>query len=303
MFYALSFVIGFLLPFQTGLNSRVKNVVASAFLASLVSFFIGLSLLCVLLLLNGYSINFMAWNYENARFWHFFGGFLGVFGISAAILLFAKLGAILPIVLLVLGQIVSSVIIDIYGLLDMQIKNYNAFNFLGFFLVFIGCSVVICFKDKNFKLSFNPALWLLGILVGVAFSVQACINTNLSNHLFSSLKAAFISFGIAFSVLCFIAIFVLRNFKNLLKITLSKEPFYIYFGGIFGALYVYAITIITPIIGVANASVWSLFGMIVGGIIIDMVGLFGVLQKSINKEQILGFILLFIGVWMLKITF
>lgn len=303
MFYILGFVIGFLLPFQTGLNSRVKNVVKSAFLASLVSFFIGLNLLCFLLLSNGHSINFMTWNYANTTFWHFFGGLLGVFGLSVAILLFAKLGAILPIILLVLGQIVSSVIIDVYGLLGMEIKNYNAINFLGFLLVFVGCGIVICFKDKNFKLSFNPILWLLGILVGVAFSVQTCINTNLSYYLNSSLKAAFISFGVAFSVLCFIAVFVLRNFNDLTKIIKTKEPFYIYFGGVIGAFYVYAITIIAPAIGVASASVWSVFGMIVGGITIDMLGLFDSTQKQITKEQILGFILLFVGVWMLKFTF
>ena len=85
----IGFIIGLLVPVQTSINTRLRGVVGSPFLASLISFSIGsLFLLLLVLLVDGDFTGLSATADE--PFWIWGGGLLGVIYLTGNILLFPR---------------------------------------------------------------------------------------------------------------------------------------------------------------------------------------------------------------------
>ncbi|MBX2930767.1 MAG: DMT family transporter [Chitinophagaceae bacterium] len=133
---------------------------------------------------------------------------------------------------------------------------------------------------------------LMPMQAGVNFKLAKAINNNI-------IGAALISFIIGTTVL---ACYVL--FTNQLKfnvITVAKtQPYWIWMGGILGAFFVAATTLIVPKIGSSLAFSSIIAGQLFISVIIDHYGLLGVPITPINIKKIAGIILLGIAIWIIK---
>ena len=90
-----------------------------------------------------------------------------------------------------------------------------------------------------------------------------------------------------------------RYLKNALK---QPQPWWQWFGGLLGAIYIGGIVLIVPQIGTGGAIVTSLLGLLIGSLLIDQFGLLGANKKPISAIQIIGLLVLLAGVVIIQIS-
>ncbi|MSQ11764.1 MAG: DMT family transporter [Dehalococcoidia bacterium] len=140
------------------------------------------------------------------------------------------------------------------------------------------------------------SLWLLGPLVlavGLGGATQAAMNTALSRHT-GSLGAAFISVVGSFVVLAAaLAIGLAAGRAHLGGAT--NAPAYLWIGGVFGAVFLVASVLIIPKIGTASFIAFLVAGQLVGSLLLDQVGAFGLPKFEATPVRIIGAALLLVG--------
>jgi transporter family-2 protein len=106
---------------QTGMNAQVRASLGSGILGAVASFSVGL--LTLLLITFVGRIPFpSAGSLAEVPTWAWFGGVFGAFFIVVITVSARELGAVPLLVLVTLGQVVGSVVLDHYGLLGMPVR-------------------------------------------------------------------------------------------------------------------------------------------------------------------------------------
>jgi len=200
----IGFIIGLLVPVQTSVNTRLRGVVGSPFLASLISFSIGsLFLLILVLVVDGNLTGLMATADE--PFWIWGGGLLGVIYLTGNILLFPRLGGVQTVIMPIFGQVIMGLLIDHFGLFESTVTSLSLTRVIGAVLVLLGVVGTVALGDyfarrrKQQMTSSENSLFiwrLLGILTGMMSAAQTAINGHLGSVLGSAVKGALISFVI-----------------------------------------------------------------------------------------------------------
>ena len=124
-------VAGALIALQFGVNAALRGFLGgSVFFATLVSYAVGtLASLCCLLALRP---TLPTWGRVAAvPWWAWTGGAIGVGYVTASVLLAPKLGATYLIILVVAGQLVTSVLLDHFGLIGYAVRPFNTWRALG----------------------------------------------------------------------------------------------------------------------------------------------------------------------------
>ncbi len=118
-FLAIAIAAGALLPVQGSMNARLGQIFPHPLHASLVSFTGGtLTLLLIILL---FRIGFPSLKQVSGIPLHlFFGGVIGAFFVSVFLILIPRLGVVGVGVTVIAGQLLFSMIIDHFGLLNMK---------------------------------------------------------------------------------------------------------------------------------------------------------------------------------------
>ncbi|WP_234702192.1 DMT family transporter [Gallibacterium genomosp. 1] len=129
------------------------------------------------------------------------------------------------------------------------------------------------------------------------------VNAALRQTLHSTSLAVFVPFAIGTLLLALVICCkeptAWRHLKNALK---QPQPWWQWFGGLLGAIYIGGIVLIVPQIGTGGAIVTSLFGLLVGSLLIDQFGLLGATKKLISTLQIIGLLVLLAGVVIIQIS-
>jgi bacterial/archaeal transporter family-2 protein len=114
LFFAVAFLVGALIPVQTGTNARLKDAFGEALPAVIVSSSLGVILLAAVAL--GARIPWPSLSgLGGAPWWGWLGGALGAVYAVATVLLARELGAAPLTALVVTGQLVCSVMLDHFG--------------------------------------------------------------------------------------------------------------------------------------------------------------------------------------------
>ena len=142
-----------------------------------------------------------------------------------------------------------------------------------------------------------PSFVLLGalaVIIGALIPVQAATNAAMSrvtgSVAITSLALLAIGFGVvaAWAIVTRVPLPSLEAFRHV--------PAYGYFGGFVIASYLISITFLAPRLGVGNAIRLVVSGQIVAAVIIDHVGLFGVVVQQLTVGRAIGVVLMIIGV-------
>ncbi len=118
---------------------------------------------------------------------------------------------------------------------------------------------------------------ILAIASGMALSTQAAINGQLGEKI-GIVKTALITFGIATVIT---ALFILF-FEPVYESNLFTVPKWQLTGAFFGILYLIAMVASVPRIGIAVATVSTIFGQMIMSMIIDTQGLLGNVAIELN---------------------
>ncbi|TRZ39226.1 DMT family transporter (plasmid) [Niallia circulans] len=136
-------------------------------------------------------------------------------------------------------------------------------------------------------------LILFAILAGMALPTQFNVNAQLKTIVGSPIIASGISFTVGA-----ISLLVISLFSSGIHIKKDwlNAPWWMWTGGILGAFYVLATTILMPRIGAAATVGYVLVGQIIISILIDHLGLIGATTQTLSFPRILGAVLVVIGV-------
>ncbi|MCA1715585.1 MAG: DMT family transporter [Actinobacteria bacterium] len=138
----LAFAAGTAVPVQFAVNSEMRGAVGGPVLAAAISFVVGTLALLVAVLVareGAPSLSELA----GVPWWAWAGGFLGAFYVTASIVLTPRLGAVTTVGFIIAGQVVMSVILDRFGLLNLPVQPITLPKLGGAVLVIAGAVLVL----------------------------------------------------------------------------------------------------------------------------------------------------------------
>ena len=305
-------IIGLILPLQTSINSRLRRSVGSPFVASLISFTIGTLFLAVVTLGVDHQLFFSPHLFSQQPAWLWIGGFFGVVYLTCNILLFPQLGSVQTVILPMFGQILMGLLIDNFGLFHAKVSPLTPIRLAGAVLVLIGVVVTVALstwlfnrhEPRTTSTQAARGLWLwrlLGIFAGMLGAAQSAINGHLGLVLHSSLNAAFISFFVGTLALIVINL-VLRSPRQLIEPDYRPNPWWMWLGGVIGALFVLGNVYLVPILGTGLTVVIVLVGLMGGSLLIDNFGWLDSKRNPVTLVQIVGLLIMIGGVALIHLA-
>lgn len=132
---------GAAVPFQAGSNAALGRLLGHPLWAAGVSLLVSLLMLVPALLVMRAPLPQLQ-SLAQAPWWAWFGGVAGVLYITAALVLTPRLGAAGFIVCVIAGQVVSSLLIDQWGLMGLPERPVNVWRLVGVGMIVLGMLVV-----------------------------------------------------------------------------------------------------------------------------------------------------------------
>jgi len=141
LFALAALIAGALVPFQAGSNATLGRALGHPLWATVASLLVSLLVvLPVILAMRAPMPNFG--QVPHLPWWAWFGGVAGVVYITAALVLTPRMGAASFIVCVIAGQMLTSLLIDHFGLVGLPVKEVNVGRIGGVALIFVGMLLV-----------------------------------------------------------------------------------------------------------------------------------------------------------------
>jgi len=137
----------------------------------------------------------------------------------------------------------------------------------------------------------KTASYTLALFIGMLLPLQALINGALGRQTSGALFAALVSFSVGTAVLL-VGWLAMR--PSMSGLGLERVPWWAWTGGVIGAVYVAAATLLISRTGAASLTCLIVFGQLAGSLLLDH---FGVLQarQPIDAVRLLGALLVAAG--------
>ena len=141
-------------------------------------------------------------------------------------------------------------------------------------------------------------LILFAIAAGAGVAGQAVINARLRFVLGAPVWAAMAQFVVGLLMLTLFA--ALSRQPIPAGADIARAPWWMWTGGVFGALFILMAVIVTPTLGAALMLASSIVGQLGAALVIDHYGLFGATVIPISGTRVLGVVLLALGVILMR---
>lgn len=136
---------------------------------------------------------------------------------------------------------------------------------------------------------------LLGVLCGVMIFTQTTINSQLREHAESPYASSLISFLFGTALLLLLTIIIEGHLFPSLE-TLQSMEWWAYLGGALGIYVVLSAILVFPRIGGVQTVAIPIFGQMLMSLLIDYFGWFAMDKRPLSLINILGLIILVIGI-------
>ncbi len=142
---------------------------------------------------------------------------------------------------------------------------------------------------------------IFAILSGLAMSIQPGINSLLGRAVQSPWLASTISFFVGTIALAVITI-GFGEFKSVSFFleTVKNQPWWIWVGGLLGALVVTSALVFAPKIGATSWIALFLVGQVATSVFLEKWGVLGFPEKRISVEKLIGLALLILSAWLVR---
>ncbi|MBU1170829.1 MAG: DMT family transporter [Proteobacteria bacterium] len=142
-------------------------------------------------------------------------------------------------------------------------------------------------------------LLALAMVAGAFFPTQAGINHQLAGWTQSPVIASAISFAVG-TVTLIVCLLVSRiPMPDMGQI--GVQPWWVWIGGVLGAFSVYSMVFLAPRLGASSMLACILAGQMTAALLLDQFGVLGYAQQNISWQRIVGLILIFVGVYLMRI--
>lgn len=140
---------------------------------------------------------------------------------------------------------------------------------------------------------------VLTLFVGAMIPAQAVLNTRLGRQIGGPLMGSLMSFTVG--IICLFALNLVTNPSAVIQLKpTATGPWYLWLGGVLGAIFVGYITWVNQQQGVALTFALVVSGQIFMSLVIDQYGLFGSMIQPITLEKIVGAALIIAGLILIK---
>ncbi|HBE77200.1 MAG TPA: hypothetical protein DDW65_05390, partial [Firmicutes bacterium] len=213
----------------------------------------------------------------------FLGGAIGVATTLFNNFAFGKISISAIVALGLLGQTVTALVIDQFGLLGMPIRKFNKGKLGGLLLSALG--VIYLLSGLVFRLL--PVV--LSLLTGVSIVISRSINARLSEKT-SAIGSTWYNYVIGLLVACMV--FLIAGRTGLSMPTKISWNLWIYGGGVIGFFVVMLSNIATPKISAFQMTLILFGGQIFTGLVLD-----ALLSQGFSQRNLIGGIFVMLGLY------
>jgi transporter family-2 protein len=286
-------LVGSLLAVQAAANVQLSAAMGSPFGASTVQLGIGAALLVTAAAAAG-SLGALGL-LDEAEPWHLAGGLGSALYITAGIVLFPRVGAVLAVALFIAGQMLASVALDGFGALGVAPDPIGLRQAAGAVAVLTGAALIVRAQGAAIRAPVN--LVALGLLAGAALPVQGAVNAQLRADLDAPIAVGAVSFLVAGAAMAIVlGAAVARGARRPRLEKLDAVPWWGWLGGLCGATYVTAVFMLIPEIGAAPVVALTVAGQQLTSVAVDRYGLLRLPKRPISRPRLAGVASLFAGV-------
>jgi transporter family-2 protein len=302
----LAFLVGGLLAVQGAANVQLSRAVRSPLGAATLQLGIAATALTLVAAVLG-TLGAVD-RLDDVASWHLVGGLASAAYISAGIILFPRLGALVTMALFVAGQMIASVALDGLGLLGLSRAPVSTGTVVGALAVMAGMTMILTSSRQasaapaGRATTARPLLAASGLLAGAGLPVQAAVNAHLRTDLDAPFTAAAISFVVATAAVLVILVAFAGRAVPPDVAGLRGMPWWGWLGGLVGASYVTVSLLAVPEIGAAPTIALSVAGQQLASALVDHAGLFRLPRRPLTLGRITGVVALVWGAVLLQLT-
>lgn len=132
-----SALVGSLIAIMILFNGTLANAIGN-YQSAVIVHSVGLMGIIIILILKGSKVKF----YKSVPLYAYSAGIIGVTPILFNNIGFQHLGVSITLALGLLGQSMTSIIVDHYGLFGMHVERFNKKKFIGLALIIVGIIVM-----------------------------------------------------------------------------------------------------------------------------------------------------------------
>lgn len=303
LFVPLSLLAGGLLAVQAGANTQLARATGSPFAATTIQIIIAGTLLLIIATVSGTLFAFR--NLAGVPWWHASGGIATAVFVASTILLFPRLGAVVTVGLFIAGQMLSSLALDMLGVLGIPQQPLDTSTIIATLAVLTGAAaIVLGQKGAATQLSGSALAWiLLALVAGAALPVQGAVNGLLRSDIGAPFVVGTVSFGVATLAMIVVLLITLAmpDAPRPQLAGLSRMPWWGWLGAFCGATYVTTIFTAIPVIGTAAAVGLTVAGQQIASLFVDRYGWFRLPKREISSLRLTGVLILLIGVGLIQL--
>jgi transporter family-2 protein len=302
----LLLVIGGMLAVQAAANVQLSTATGSPFGASTLQLGIAAVLLLAAAAVAGTlgAIELV----PDAEPWHLVGGLGSAIYITAGILLFPRLGAVVSVGLFIAGQMLGSLALDGFGWLGVSQEPVTAAALLGAASVVVGAGLIV--RGQAGARAIEGAVseragWIaLALVAGAVLPLQGAVNGQLRADLDAPATVGALSFLVATAAMAL----ALAGSRLLARAPapriepLRRVPWWGWLGGLCGASYVTAVFLLIPEIGTAPTIALTVAGQQVASLFVDRYGLLRLPRRPPSATRLAGVATLLVGVALIQVT-
>jgi len=295
-------VVGGLLAFQAAANVQLSASAGSPAGGATLQLAVGSAALLLATLVAGTlaALGLLA----HATPWHLVGGVASALYISAGIVLFPRLGAVVTVGLFIAGQMLASLLIDTAGWLGVAPRPASAAAVVGTVAVLGGAATIVHAQGAGHAARRGGGWILFAALAGAALPVQGAINAQLRADLDAPVTAALWSFVVATAVMAAVlGAFAARGRAPAPRAAaLRSVPWWGWLGGLCGATYVTSVFLLIPRIGVASTVALTVAGQQLASILVDRHGWLRLPRRPVTPARLAGVAVLLAGVALIRVA-
>ena len=307
-FLIIALAMGLLMPFQTAANSRLRGVVGPAYVSTLVSFSVSTLALLLVSLLTGIPILPTSQMLAEAPWWSWFVGIVAVVTITIAIHLFKEIGQLQALIIPMFSQLIFSLLIDHFGWFGARVIPLGPNRIIGALLLIVGVILVVVIPRLKSRQqtsvrssSSRQTFWqLMAVLSGCLSASITGAYAQLSSIVGNPVQATTVAFFVATMALLLFCT-CLGKTQLVGKAFSSDYPWWMWTGGLCGAIIVFGNAWLVPKVGVGVFSMALLVGQLGLSMLMEYNGWLGALRKRISWPQILGILLMLAGVALIRL--
>jgi bacterial/archaeal transporter family-2 protein len=291
-------LVGGLLALQAAANVQLSTAMTSPFGASALQLGIGAALLLVLAAVAGSlgAVELLG----DAEPWTLAGGLGSAVYITAGILLFPRVGALVAVGLFIAGQMLASLLLDGFGWLGVAREPLGVAALLGAAAVVVGAWLIV---RAHVSERVAPPWIALGLLAGAVLPVQGAINAQLRAELDAPITVGAFSFVVATGAMALVlaGALTLAGVPRPRVAPLRGVPWWGWLGGVCGATYVTSVFLLIPEIGAAPTIALTVAGQQLASVLVDRHGLLRLPRRPITRRRLLGVAILLAGVALVQL--